>query len=388
MPKRPIDDAPELASEDDILETMVRFLESAHVAADRRLLKLLYLTFTSRLLDRPLCVVVKGPSASGKSFAVEAVRRLFPPSAYVWRTSLSPRAIVRTNVSFVHKILVLVEASGLRGEWSDLMLRSLVSEGRVAYEASAVERKRWHTEMLRKKGPTGLIETTTSPRLNPELETRVLSVTPDTSRKHQRHVLESVVLGVRWPNRAVRDWRAVQLWLAESGVSKVDAPFMWDVAHHMAARSTASRLNRDFGQLQQVVKANALLHQVTRPKSDRGIQATAEDYAVAHELTADLFSTQLELEVPRSVRRAVQAVETLRRSRIKRHVTVTAIAEEVGIHKSNASRDLEIAIELGYVVNEAPPGQPFRLRLGEPMPHDSALLPSPKQVRRWITQRD
>ena len=38
---------------------------------ERRAGKLIYLAVTSRLLDRPVSVAVKGPSSGGKSFVVE-----------------------------------------------------------------------------------------------------------------------------------------------------------------------------------------------------------------------------------------------------------------------------------------------------------------------------
>ena len=48
------------------------------VVGERRLAKLLYLAVTSRLLDRPVSVAVKGPSSGGKSFVVESVAEVLP----------------------------------------------------------------------------------------------------------------------------------------------------------------------------------------------------------------------------------------------------------------------------------------------------------------------
>src|SRR5947208_711722 len=73
---------PLLAHEPDLLGLAAEEVAAAGVAGERRLVKTLYLAVTSRLLDRPCSVAVKGPSAGGKSFLVDQVLRLFPADAY------------------------------------------------------------------------------------------------------------------------------------------------------------------------------------------------------------------------------------------------------------------------------------------------------------------
>jgi hypothetical protein len=57
----------------------------------------------------------------------------------------------------------------------------------------------------------------------------------------------------------------------------------------------AVRLRRDFGQVLNLVRAYAILHQATRARDGAGrILATLEDYAVVRELVADIISEGVE----------------------------------------------------------------------------------------------
>ena len=68
----------QLAREDRILDRFARTLEQSGVAGESRVLKLLYLALTSRLLEKPVSVAVKGPSSGGKSYLTARVSALFP----------------------------------------------------------------------------------------------------------------------------------------------------------------------------------------------------------------------------------------------------------------------------------------------------------------------
>ena len=81
----------ELAKNADILQAFEVALRRVGVVGEIRLAKLLYLALTSRLLDRPVSIAVKGPSSAGKSYIVESVLRFFPPAAFYQLTAMSDR---------------------------------------------------------------------------------------------------------------------------------------------------------------------------------------------------------------------------------------------------------------------------------------------------------
>gem|GEM_PF-6617121 len=62
-------------------------------------------------------------------------------------------------------------------------------------------------------------------------------------------------------------------------------------------------------------------------------------------------------------------------------VSLTAVADRLGIDKSAASRRVKHAIDAGYLVNdEYRQGVAMKLLLGDPMPEDRQLLPLPEEL--------
>ena len=145
--------------------------------------KLLYLAVTSRVLDRPISIAVKGPSSSGKSYLVESVLSFFSSGSYYALTAMSDRALAYGQEPLQHRMLVLYEADGMNGDTASYLIRSLLSEGRVRYETVEKTAEGLTSRLIERPGPTGLIVTTTRDGLHPENETRLISITlADTQR--------------------------------------------------------------------------------------------------------------------------------------------------------------------------------------------------------------
>jgi hypothetical protein len=96
-----------------ILDLLADDAALAGVTGETRTVKLTYLAATSRLLDRLASVVVKGQSASGKSWVVAAVLRFLPESAYYALTAASEHTLIYDREPLSHRVLVIYEASGL-----------------------------------------------------------------------------------------------------------------------------------------------------------------------------------------------------------------------------------------------------------------------------------
>jgi hypothetical protein len=120
----------ELALESSILSRFAEAAAASGVVGEKRALKLLYLVLTSRLLDRPVSLVVKGPSSAGKSFIVEMGLRFFPETAYYAVTAMSERALAYSDEPLSHRFLVLYEAA--RDEFFFRLSASLTAERRPA----------------------------------------------------------------------------------------------------------------------------------------------------------------------------------------------------------------------------------------------------------------
>jgi hypothetical protein len=138
-----------------------------------------------------------------------------------------------------------------------------------------------------------------------------------------------------------------------------------------------------------LIRAHALLHQVTRERDAFGrIVATIEDYTAVRELVADLVAEGLEATVPKTVRETVEAVKGMRRSSKGEPVTVAELARELELDRSAVSWRVRNAKDRGYLRDlEANPRKPSRLVLGDDLPNDVQILPSPEDVRASMQER-
>jgi hypothetical protein len=165
-----------LARASQILPLAAAAVRALGVVRERRTVKLLTLAVVSRLHEKPVSMVLKGPSAAGKCFIVEQTLKLFPPSAACALTAMSERSLAYDDEPLAHRMLVLYEAAGLRSDFASYLVRSLLSEGRLRYKTVEKTKQGLRPRTIEREGPTGLIATTTLDRLHPENETRVVSV--------------------------------------------------------------------------------------------------------------------------------------------------------------------------------------------------------------------
>jgi hypothetical protein len=385
----------ELAESPDILAELGEELKRQGLVGEERNAKLLYLALTSRLLEKIVSVVVKGPSSAGKNYLAKKVMALFPESAYWFFSGMSEKTLFYTEESLSHRHLVLSEATGVNGEFQDYIIRTLLSEGFLEYEFVEKGPEGLRPRRLRKEGPTGFVTTTTRASLHAENETRYLSLTVSDTPEQTRNVFLAIASEDDRADEAnaLETWRALQVWL-EGSEHRVTVPYARWLAEKTA--NVAVRLRRDFSVIQSLVKAHALLHHATRERDPKGrIVATIADYTAVFNLVADLVSEGVEVIVPPIVRETVEAVQRLiSRQRAKDSgedslwaepptIKIQSIADALGVDKAAASRRVAMAVNLGYLENlETRTGLPAKIVIGEPMPKNDEILPPPEKLEK------
>jgi hypothetical protein len=370
-----------LATQPRILDVFESQLVAAGVVGDQRLCKLIYLAVTARFLDRFASIAVKGPSGSGKSWAIERVLDFFPEEAYYLLTAMSERALAYGTEPLAHRFLVLFEAAGLESDFASYLVRSLLSEGCIRYETVD---KDAHGELsarlVEREGPTGLIVSTTSIALHPENETRLLSLSA-TDTPNQTKLVLSRLASDELAEPDFSRWHELQVWLA-SAEHRVAIPYAPALAELVPP--VAVRLRRDFGAVLSLIRSHAILHQASRERDANGkVIATLEDYAIVRELVVDLVSESVEATVPPTVRETVKAVAALAG---EEGVSISALARALNLDKASASRRWQSARGRGYLKNlETRRGKPARIVLADPLPDDVEILPSVEAltVDRW-----
>jgi hypothetical protein len=377
----------ELAEGPDILERFAEELAHSGVAGEARIAKLLYLALTSRLLEKSVSIALKGPSSGGKSHVMERVLSFVPESAYYALTAMSERTLAYSEEPIKHRFLVIYEAAGMSGEFATYLMRSLLSEGRVRYETVEKTSEGMKPRLIEREGPTGLIVTTTAVKLHPENETRLLSLTVTDTQDQTRAVMAALAEEAGQGGPDLEAWHALQVWL-ENAEHRVSIPYAKKLAQLIPP--VAVRLRRDFGALLNLIRAHALLHQASRAKNTEGriIATIEEDYATVRELVADLVSEGIEATVPKTVQETVEAVKRLRENTKGEPVTVAELARELKLDRSAVSRRVRNAKDRGYLRDlEENPRKPSRLVLGDDLPDDLQILPTPEDVRAAVKER-
>lgn len=371
----------------DILAEFAKLSASLGLVGEERTAKLLYLAVTSRLLARPISVVVKGPSSGGKSFTVETVLKAFPPSAYYALSSMSDRSLAYGDEPLAHRHLVLYEAAGLTSELGAYLMRSLLSEGCIRYETVEKTAGGLKPKLIERAGPTGLIVTTTWASLHPENETRMFSITVRDDPAQNARVVQALADRANGREPKAPDftaWHALQVWLELAGHRDVAIPFAPKLAELIDTR--AVRIRRDFEAVLNLIRAHAILHQAQRERDAYGhIVATLDDYRAAYDLVIEIVGEGVQASVSKQIRETVNMVATLI-AKAQQHgkpteISSAQLANALGLDKSAAGRRARQAIHEGYLINlETREKQPARYVVGDPMPADKSILPDPDQL--------
>jgi hypothetical protein len=293
---------------------------------------------------------------------------------------MSERALAYGEEPLSHRILILYEAAGLTSDFASYLIRSLLSEGRLRYETVEKTSSGLRTRVIEREGPTGLIVTTTRTRLHFENETRFLSLPVTDTRKQTRAVMVALADEAEPDGESVgEEWLALQEWIA-AGENRVTIPFARRLSHLVPP--VAVRLRRDFKMLLNLIRVHAILHQASRDKDEAGrILATLDDYSVVRELVADLVAEGVEATVPAIVRETVEAVDSLLDADEEGGVTLVAIARVLKVDKSTCHYRVRKATDLDYLRNlEDRKGRPGRFVLGDKLPAEIVILPTPEDL--------
>jgi hypothetical protein len=392
-----------IACDPKLLDRVADALRRQGLVGERRNGLLLYLALTSRLLERPVSVFVKGPSSGGKSFVIRMTIATLPDSAYVDYTAVSAKYLAYADVDLRHRIVVLYEAGGIADGVGAYIMRSLLSEGRL--DIGTVEKggdgngSHHEARHIVTEGPTMLVTSTTRASLDPELETRALTLTVIDTPPQTREVVRGI--GRSYASRVTESvdlapFKALQEWLAVAGERRVRIPWAKILAEQVPV--TAVRMRRDISKLFGLISACAILHQARRPRDDDGaIVATLDDYTAVRELLAESFAAAQQEGITPAQREAVEAVVTLCRDEklAVAGVSLRQVAEQLKIDKSAASRRLANPLEAGYVRDlnvdnqgKHRTGRKAAYVVGDPLPPPEDALPTVETVHELIASAE
>ena len=374
--------AGDLLYDPQLVNKIKDYIRSTGYAGDLRYPLTVYMALTSRMGRKPINLALIGAASTGKNATIDAVTPLFPESAYYEYDAGSEKSFIYITRSFKNAVLIMSEADSIPDEGAAASaMRALAENNEMRYIVTIKSNGQFVAQEIIKQGPTGLLTTSTR-SIAHQLGTRMFEIEIPDDPERTREILHSIFADTPELKDA-KQLIAVQEFIEFSGTRDVSIPLEMREVIEVNLPDKASRILRDAKQLISMIKASAILHQKQRYKDSAGrIIATIDDYALAHELLAPIFDSIAQEGATKSVREAVQAVEDL--SFTGQPVSVAAVAKQMKLAPSNASRHVNRALSKGYLINESTNRQRKELKLGDPLPDDISVLPDPSVLRSFV----
>jgi len=94
--------------------------------------QLLYLSHFTRLTRKPVSILIKGQSSSGKSHTMTTVSRFFDPNDFIFFSGMSEKAFINSDIDYHNKTLMFGEYSGVKSSEGDTFLRQAMTDHSVS----------------------------------------------------------------------------------------------------------------------------------------------------------------------------------------------------------------------------------------------------------------
>jgi DNA primase catalytic core len=296
--------AMELLRDPRLLERVLEDFEKCGAVGEEANKKVSYLAAVSRMLSKPLAIVVQSSSSAGKSALMEAVLDFMPEEHRESYTAMTGQALFYMGQkNLKHKILAIAEQQG--AEAASYPLKLLQSEGKLNIASTGKDpvSGKHVTHEYTVEGPVMLFLTTTAHEVDEELMNRclVLAVNEDreqTQAIHQKQREAQTLEGLKARtrrNKIVRLHRNAQRLLRPVDV-------VIECLKERRFPDTMTRTRRDHMKFIALIQAIALLHQHQREiktSTEDGetleyIEATEADVKLAWELASHVLMRSLD----------------------------------------------------------------------------------------------
>lgn len=286
-----------LESTPNLLYHIIDLTNRMGVMGEETLRLMVYLCYTSRILNEPLSMTVKGEASSGKSFACTNVQRLIPEEGYHFITRATQNAFFHLpEDGMQHRIIYINELQG--SESADYSIRTAQSEGDLILMMPIKDPATGDMETVTKrvKGPVGFLITTTKSHMFDENETRNFSVFSDDSPQLTQAIGDITVRKAmgetfKLDEKELNLWKNIQRLLNPD--YKVIIPYAKEVFSSFPDKPV--RIRRDRERFRVLIEIITLLHQFHRKqeKSKEGtihLISTLADYFVAKTVAESILT--------------------------------------------------------------------------------------------------
>jgi DNA primase len=310
----------ELLTDESLLSRILIDFNNAGVVGEESNKLVGYLACVSRLLAKPLAVMVQSSSAAGKSSLMDAILNLMPENERVQYSAMTGQSLFymgETNLK--HKILAISEEEGAHN--ASYALKLLQSEGEVTIASTGKDENTGDliTKEYRVEGPVMLFMTTTAIDIDEELLNRCLVLSVNESRAQTRaiHAAQRRSRTLEGLQSKIKKTELTQLHRHAQQLLKplaVINPF----ADQLTFLDDKTRTRRDHEKYLTLIDSITLLHQYQREvktiehngEAVEYIEVTLDDIGVANKLAHEILGRTLD-ELPPQTRKLLTKIQAM-----------------------------------------------------------------------------
>ena len=351
----------ELLRSQDFFNQVVSATRRMGVVGEERNKLVVFLVGTSRVLEKPLCLYVKGPSSAGKNFLTDTVLSLFPQTEWRTLTSSSKRSWNYLGEQLEHKIVYLKERNADVGPVDPLRL--LISEKQLVHSVTVLQDGQFVEQKRVTKGPVAAISTTTRDKVEVDDETRHLSICADKSPEQTTRIMEAALeeqsgLSVE----ELQVWHQVQHLLQNRAEFPIGFP-EWFRPITQSVPNDDVAVRRYFPAFLQACKTVALIRSFKRDeeelRKEGKITVKFTDFAISALIFGPVFAKSLD-KVSEQEFQTQQNVQRISARNDGQPVSATDLAQEMNISSDRAYSLLRSAMDAGTISRA---NQPARTNL-------------------------
>ena len=299
----------------DALDQIRKKLDMIIVGEDRTKLMVFLLLLSKQFDDKPPAVIIRAPSATGKSHLTDTIVRLFPDEEVLEWSRITGSALDRSSMDLEGKILYVDEFQGVSEE-TQQRLRVLISSGKLnLFTTAKDESGNLITKEIKTRGTPAFITTSAEGALEEQMSTRTWVLGTDESQVQNKKVmsLEEVRQSEKYKKK-INIIKEELKKIISSFHTKYEIFVPYSNYKLIGFPTRLQRVRRDYPKLLSLFKTSTYFHQFQRPKiitaAGEHLISTLRDYEIVSDLMEDTLRNTMH-GISKSVSRYLDVIKEM-----------------------------------------------------------------------------
>ena len=304
-----IEAVPTIAKTDpQLFRKRIDAINQSGVVGERENIATVCATIDSRLIlpdssgQQTLGLKISGTQGTGKSYMVDSCVKLQDSTAYRSFSTASEKSLFYLSSSMKNRTIVLAEGAKLeRDSEFGYVVRTLLTEGIATHQVTkSIGKGNFQTVDMVVEGPVSLITTTTCAIVEKQIESRLITVSPDESSKQTRAIIKRAA---ELASKGVTDkhQNLIQAWQKfhkDLKPARVVIPFAPEIEGELnkQVQLVPMLARRAFKHFLSLIRAIAIFYQSQRKTNESGeIKAEIADYYIASQILSEIFEEKTDI---------------------------------------------------------------------------------------------